>query len=567
MKKWYSKIRKFFDDDSRKMKQRDVIIVGVLVLFYAILSFWDLGTLTNPQTFLRFDAAGNEATIQIDNGVTEISKIRHYAGDESGNYILLGSEDGEVYYEIGRMEQDYEFAWVDTEVIATIQYLKIEAENAGSYLGEIQLYDKYGDKVKASGATERSSLLVDESETVPAFISYQNSAYFDEIYFGRSAYEYVNGMQVIEWVHPPLGKLIQMIPIFFFGMTTFSYRLMGNIAGILMIPVIYCFAKTMFKSRKYACLAALLMTFDTFHFAQTRMGTVDSFLVLFMMLSAYFMYKYLLLDKYDSIKPKLKNLALSGLFVGLAICVKWTGLYLGLGLCIVFFAKLIHDIWKDRKLSKQYIQILLWCCVFFVVVPIVIYVLSYFLFPNVYPNEVKTFSDLFRQIQGMFDYHSNLEATHPFTSKWYTWPIMLKPVWYYVSYPLEGFKSTIVGIGNPAIWWVGILGFLYVLIRGIRSKRREYLFLVVMVLSLWLPYAFIGRVMFLYHYFPVIPFLMLSIVALIKWLSEKLKTVWVAVLYISVVIILFGWLYPVVSGRTMPETYIDSLRWFDTWIF
>ena len=60
-------------------------------------------------------------------------------------------------------------------------------------------------------------------------------------------------------------------------MAPFYWRLMGNIAGIIMIIVMYLFGKEMFKKRKYALIAALLMTFDTFHFAQTRMGTIDSF--------------------------------------------------------------------------------------------------------------------------------------------------------------------------------------------------------------------------------------------------------------------------------------------------
>lgn len=46
----------------------------------------------------------------------------------------------------------------------------------------------------------------------------------------------------------------------------------------------------------------------------------------------------------------------------------------------------------------------------------------------------------------MYRYHANLSADHPFTSDWYTWPLMLKPVWLYVSYPETGIKCTITGI-------------------------------------------------------------------------------------------------------------------------
>src|SRR3712207_7630577 len=34
----------------------------------------------------------------------------------------------------------------------------------------------------------------------------------------------------------------------------------------------------------------------------------------------------------------------------------------------------------------------------------------------------------------MYSYHSNLRATHAWASRWWTWPLVLKPVWYYVNY-------------------------------------------------------------------------------------------------------------------------------------
>lgn len=568
MRKFYRKIKSFFSDESRKLKKNDFIIMGVMVLLYGILSFYNLGTTKSPQTFLTFDLAGNEATLEVDGDAVEISKIRHFSGVEEGSYLLLGSVDGEVYTDISTIDEEYSFSWYDDNLDnVKLKYLKIVSQEDGKSIGEIQLYDKYGDKVKLKSEYERSRLLIDEEDCVPVFIDNTNSMYFDEIYFAKSAYQYVNNLQVMEWVHPPLGKLIQMLPILIMGMSPFAYRLMGNIAGILMIPVLYIFAKTMFKNRKYATLAGCLMMFDTFHFAQTRMGTVDSFLVLFMMLSGLFMYKYLLLDKYDSIKPKIKYLFFSGLFFGLATCVKWTGLYLGLGLAIMFFAKLIIDTVKDKKLSKQYKKIMPWCVLVFVLIPVVIYLISYFAFPNVYPREVNSISSLIDQIKDMFLYHSTLDDTHPFSSKWYTWPIMLKPVWYYTSSIGTNLRSTIVGIGNPAIWWVGILGALYTLVSAIKSKKLENVFLIVMMLSLFIPYAFIDRCMFLYHYFPVIPFMMLAIVALLKFIHEKTKNIWVIGIYVAIVIMLFGWFYPVVSGSYMPEGYIESLKWLSTWYF
>ena len=167
----------------------------------------------------------------------------------------------------------------------------------------------------------------------------------------------------------------------------------------------------------------------------------------------------------------------------------------------------------------------------------------------------------------MYEYHSKLTATHDFSSKWYTWPIMYKPVWYYVGYHGGNIKSTIVGIGNPAIWWFGILASIFVLIMTILKKKREYAFILVFILCSWLPYLFIGRVMFMYHYFPTLPFVMLAITAFIKWITEKIKNNSVYLFYVAIVILMFICFYPVISGMLTNSDYIDSLKWLSSWYF
>lgn len=563
----FKTIKSWLRDNSRKLGKVDWLIVGIMVVVYSIISFINLGSFTNPQTFLEFQYSGEEASFTLAEA-KEISHIRMYSGPEVGSYDIFISSDGNNYEQATTVTQNSVFAWNDFQIDKSFQYLKIISKNEGSYVGEIQLYDNYGNKVELTAESETAKLLIDEKDTVPATISYLNSTYFDEIYFARSAYEYIHGIPTVEWVHPPLGKLIMAIPVLLFGMSTFAYRLMGNIAGILMIPVIYSLAKNIFKNRKWAILAGLLMMFDCFHFAQTRMGTVDSFLVLFIMLSALFMYKYIVLENDAKLKTKLGNLFLSGLFIGCAIATKWTGLYAGLALAIVFFTNMIYrNVGKHKEKDKDLGKIILACFVFFVGIPLLIYVLSYLLFPVVYPGKVEGISGLIKQTQDMYTYHSTLEATHPFTSEWYTWPAMIKPVWYYVGYFGGDMKGTIVGIGNPAIWWFGIIASIFVLIMALLRRKREDWFILVFILATWLPYVFIGRIMFMYHYFPTLPFIMLAIVALIKFITEKIRNNSVYLFYVGVVILLFTYFYPVISGMITSDKYIETIRWLSTWYF
>ena len=608
----------------KKLTKLDFIIMGVFVLLYGILSFYNLGDTKVPKTYYSFDN-NDDLIIELES-IHDVSKMRYYTGYNFGDFSILTSNDGNNYNELTTFKTNSVFEWEDLTINTSLKYIKIIPNGTDNVIGDIQIYSDTGEKLLAHSS---QSTVLDELNLVPDEISYMNSTYFDEIYFARSAYEYVNGMDAYEWSHPPLGKLIMAIPILLFGFSPFTYRFMGNIAGILLIPAMYILAKKLFKNRSYAILAAIIMTFDNFHMAHTRMGTVDSFLVLFILLSVIFMHDYLILKKEDSFKQKTKYLLLSGFFIGLAIATKWTGLYAGLGLAIVFFINLyrqyennIKKLFKDKKIFKKtyiilnlliilplmiyystiilssrevsslYIKIYflllitlaiilfyknnykdkyliklsIICIISFIIIPIIIHILSYILFPNLSYYD-GTFNGIIDIIKLMYNYHSTLDATHPFTSKWYSWVVMYKPVWYYAGSYASNRHTSISGIGNPAIWWLFIPSILYTLYKAIKKHDDISLFILIFILSTYMPYIFVGRIMFMYHFFIAVPFVMLGIVNIFKDISTKFKNYDLCLFYIVLVIITFIIFYPVTVGIQVPNEYIDSIKWLNSWTF
>ncbi len=547
-------LKNFLNEPNTKLNIKDYIALGIILIAYSVISFINLGSTINPNTFLRVEKT-DKVIIKLKNQ-EDIIKMKIFNGECNTKYQLYSSTDGKKYTYINDYNGTGALSWQEERIISKGKYIKI-LFLAKSSIGEIAFYNNNKEIIKIEDVIynkKHIKSLNDEQNTIPNKISYMNSSYFDEIYFARTAYEYTQGMETYEWTHPPLGKLIQAIPIYISNyLSPFNYRLMGNISGILMIAVMYVFAKELFKKRKYAIFASLLMAFDTFHFAQTRMGTVDSHLILFILLASYFMVKY-------TKNNKTFCLLLSGIFFGLSVSVKWTGLYGGIALAIIFFTHLV----KNKKLN---IKNLLKGTLFFVVIPLFIYSSLYLIFPNNKLNHTTNFESIINQQKDMYNYHSKLNATHYFSSKWYTWPLSYKPVWYHQEILNNDTKETISGIGNIVIWWMGIIGFLYSLIKLIRKKDKQSFIIVVSMLSLWLPYAFIGRVMFLYHYFPVLPFMMLGIVNLFKSIEEKYKLKYLIPLYMIFVIAFFIIYYPVISGIETPVSYIEKLRIFDSWTF
>lgn len=549
------KISKILNQKIVKMTKIDYIIIGIILFLYSVLSFINLGSFDNPQTF--YSLKSNETLIFELEEETSVIRSKFFSGDLAGEYAIYSSLDNDDYNYITTVTSNGAFAWNDERTTAKAKYIKI-LSITDSALGEVAFYNNNKEIIPVEKVTSKKKVvktLTDEKKVVPQQISYLNSSYFDEIYFARTAYDYKEGIEAYEWVHPPLGKMLQAIPVLLFDtMAPFFYRLMGNLAGIVMIFIMYLFGKQLFKTRKWAILSSLLMFFDTFHFAQTRMGTVDSFLVLFIMLSLYFMYRYI------SNKNTKYDLFLSGLFFGLSVCIKWTGFLAGLALAIIYFIDLI----KNKKNIKKSI---LFGIMYFVLIPLIIYITIYLIYPDnqvTYTNSIK---DILIQTKEMFNYHSKLEAEHFFSSEWYTWPISYKPVWYYTQDYTLTTRGTITGIGNIIIWWVGLISLPYLIYRIFKSKEKESLIILIAILSLWLPYIFIGRVMFLYHYFPVTPFIMLSVVKLIKDTEEKTKNTIIAPIYIILVATFFILYYPVISGLPANNQYIDALKLLRTWYF
>ena len=74
--------------------------------------------------------------------------------------------------------------------------------------------------------------------------------------------------------------------------------------------------------------------------------------------------------------------------------------------------------------------------------------------------------DLVGLQQQMFGYHYDLKATHPYGSKWWQWPFILRPISYYyhdwrtgaaTQDPTACCVAEIIAIPNPAVWWFGLV--------------------------------------------------------------------------------------------------------------
>jgi dolichyl-phosphate-mannose--protein O-mannosyl transferase len=390
---------------------------------------------------------------------------------------------------------------------------------------------------------------------------------FDEVYFVRTAENYLKLQHPYEWTHPPLGKLIIAAGISVFGYNPFGWRIMGVIFATLMIPLIYILGKKLFGTWIGAFASAFLLTFDFMHFTMARMATVDTYVVFFSLASQLFFLIYLKNVLKNGWKAPVQPLFLAILFFALGFSTKWLVLYGFAGQLAILAALRLKEVAKLKKglsdkiyaFTDHPFSVLLGS----LLVAVLVYFLTYI--PDMLAG--RSVIDVLGLQGGMFNYHATLTATHPYSSPWWTWPLMLKPVWLYVSYLPLSVNSTIVLLGNPAVWWVGFAFIILAVERAVRKRDLACMFIATFFFFQWLPYVFISRVTFLYHFYVSVPFLCL---ASAYFLSKYWSTKWgkvAAVAYFASVVVMFGLFYSVISGTPAPTSWIDSLKWLNGWGF
>ncbi|HEX7055657.1 MAG TPA: glycosyltransferase family 39 protein [Bacilli bacterium] len=600
-------------DDAARLKRIDWLLLAALTILYGAIALYHLGSLKDPQTYWHPLNVGESFTVDLGQ-TRQIGKLQWFGGVGEAGYSVDQSVDGKTWSKAGEINQTYQnvFAWVVTPLQAKARYLRFSVTKTGGYLHEIGIFADKATKplpIKAvnpgetdvtggSGGNGESPLaLFDEQDTIPRQATYMNSSYFDEIYHARTAWEHLHRVQPYETTHPPLGKIFIAIGIALFGLNGFGWRIIGTLFGVAMVPIMYVFGKRLFKRTDYAFLTSLLFTFDFMHFAQTRIATIDVYGVFFIICMYLFMYRYISMSFYrDGLGKTLIPLALSGLSFGLGAASKWIGIYAGAGLAVLLFASLYQryreyalagTLMQTGKFSEQKtahltrivktfpkntIKTLLWCLLTFVLAPLAIYTASYIPFMMV-PGPNHGISDVVKAQKDMYEYHKNLHATHPFSSPWYEWPTIVKPIWYYDGKGLPPDKaSSIVSMGNPAVWWTGSAAFLLMLMVGLRKRDKLAFFIAIGLASQYLPWVGVPRLTFIYHFFASVPFLVLSIVYMIKEYRERAVNQRLAGMvtwsYAALTVLLFAMFYPILSGMVVEKSYIDTfLRWFPQWYF
>ena len=170
----------------------------------------------------------------------------------------------------------------------------------------------------------------------------------------------------------------------------------------------------------------------------------------------------------------------------------------------------------------------------------------------------------------MWEYHSDLVAEHPYSSRWYQWLVDARPILYYLARFDDGTKSAFGAFMNPIFCWAGLLAVMANAILAVKDRDGRALFIVLGYLAQLLPWVLVTRLTFAYHYFPSEVFMLLALCNVFSRLRERDAALAGRQMYVftAACVLLFAAFYPVLTGVRTPTWYTTGLlKWFPSWPF
>lgn len=364
-------------------------------------------------------------------------------------------------------------------------------------------------------------------------------------------------------VHPPFGKWIMALGQGIFGSdSAIGWRFSTALIGVLAVMLVVRIALRLFRSPILAGVAGFAMALDGMGITMSRTGLLDNILAFFVLLGFWAVLRdreysrarlahatahgYISREgsTYDVWGPSLffrPWLLIAAIFLGCAMGVKWSGIY-----AVAVFGILVF-LWGVMARRAVGTPLYLGAGVFREGIPAFIQLVplafvtyiacwfSWFANPNSWDRQWAATADpselplswapdaanaFLHYHSAMWDFHHGLNTPHDYQSQAWAWIVQARPVSFYWK-GTEDMASTcpdaecvqaITSIGNIAVWWLGILALVALIVLGIRRADWRAGAIVAGYVALWLPwFSYSNRTIFQFYAIALLPFVVLAL--------------------------------------------------------
>ena len=426
-------------------------------------------------------------------------------------------------------------------------------------------------------------------------LGFPNVVAFDESLVGNFAHAYLSGQYVFD-IHPPHMKLIYAAIGWLFGMPSVNpfelgrpyagsfyvaMRALPAMLGALIPWVGFGLARQLGCAKAWAWACAGLLLFDTATMASSQL-ILNDVPMLFFGLAGWWFFGVWRLGGPRSALP------MSAFFLACALGVKWTALGFLLPVAAILAIDATRQPWRASLRSIGLIAAVISAH------QLAGYAIHFSLLDKPGPGlafmspsfqedfaskGAPSWRDPIRLARAAVELNQTMASyagrvpEHPYGSAWHQWPLGRKAIYAWTDEPSSS-PARIYVQPNVATWWLGLAGIAALwaaraarafsprVRRRLGRRMPQEALLAFAWAANWLPFAFIGRVMFVYHYYPA---LVVSLIAM-AWMASRARApAWLAAVAVFASAAMFFWMCPWAYGLPLTEAAHQSRQALAFW--
>ena len=402
--------------------------------------------------------------------------------------------------------------------------------------------------------------------------------YFDETWYVPTAREILKSGVVLHPEHPPLAKLLIAAGLRMFGDNPIGWRAMSALFGALTLAAVTIWSFALLRDVGQALWASAVTLADSVVYVQARIAMLDIFLMAFCAFGLAFF--TLSLKEKRSERRSFVFAVAAGASLGLAGACKLSGFFLLAGVLAARLLIGLLKLWRVRfedARESDFFAPDAWAgltpaktILAFVVAPFFAYYLAHI------PQFIQDGSPLafFGEQRRMIEIMTGTSASHPYSSLWWEWPAMARPIWY--LFHVEGGEAAtwgaqnpaqaVVALANPLVFYAGEAAILLMTWRWIARREVDAMIVAIAFFFQYLPWAVNPKGLeFFYYYFPPLlcagPALALMFFRGGGWARHL-----AALAFLAAAGLTFVFFLPVLSAQFPVDPDAFGLRvWFNSW--
>lgn len=393
---------------------------------------------------------------------------------------------------------------------------------------------------------------------------------FDETHYVPAARTLVSLAGPTNIEHPLFAKEIIAGGIWLLGDTSLGWRFFSTLAGTATVLAVFAILWLMLGRVRPAVLGALFTLLNFTVFVQARIGMLDGFMGAFVMLG---LAALLWAMRAPDGRSAWLRWILGAVLLGLAVAAKWAAAPLIACAALGFVLLRLHDARRTERsifaalnagghrhwpglaavpalLVLGAVSVAAYCATF---AP------AFF-----YTHDPMTLATLLPFQQRMYDRQTMPLPSHPYQSSWWSWPIMVRPIWYLYE-RTDGAQRGVMLIGNLAVLWGGLVAVAACLYAGVRERAPRLLAAAGLWVGSYAMWVLIPKKIgfFYYYYLPSIALCVALAVAFDHFPAARRRDT----AFLAVVIVLFAVFYPVLSAAPLPGPgAFRYWTWSSTWV-